>query len=128
MAENGAQTIRCPNCGARNRLRASAEGVPRCARCKHLLPWITTADEASFDAETHADVAVVVDFWAPWCAPCRMITPLLERLAATHVGHLKLVQVNVDENPRLAERWRAMSIPLLAAVPLTRRSGITRPI
>lgn len=106
--------------------------MPRCARCKHLLPWITTADEASFDAETHADVAVIVDFWAPWCAPCRMITPLLERLAATHAGHLKLVQVNVDENPGLAERWRAMSIPLLVvlqdAVEVDRIVGLLPPV
>jgi thioredoxin 2 len=81
-----------------------------------VLPWITTADEASFDAETHASVAVIVDFWAPWCAPCRMITPVLERLAATHAGHLKVVQVNVDENPELARRWHAMSIPLLVVL------------
>lgn len=116
MADNTAQTIRCPNCGAKNRLRASAQGVPRCARCKHLLPWVTTADESSFDVETHAGVAVIVDFWAPWCAPCRMVTPVLERLAATHAGHLKVVLVNVDENPGLAERWKALSIPLLVVL------------
>jgi thioredoxin 2 len=108
--------VRCPHCGTRNRLRPNAEGVPRCARCKSLLPWKTTATEASFDAETRAAVPVIVDFWAPWCAPCRMIEPVLERLAQQYAGRLKVVEVNVDEEPRLAQRWQAMSIPLLVVL------------
>jgi thioredoxin 2 len=128
MDENTPQMIRCPSCGAKNRVRASAQGVPRCARCKHVLPWITIANEASFDVETHAGVAVIVDFWASWCAPCRMITPVLETFAATHAGHLKVVQVNVDENPGLTQRWRAMGIPLLVvlrdAVEVDRIEGV----
>jgi thioredoxin 2 len=105
--------VRCPSCGARNRLRPNAEGVPRCARCGSLLPWITSATEASFDEEIRASVPVVVDFWAPWCAPCGMVQPVLERLAGEYAGRLKVVEVNVDEEPRLAQRWQAMSIPLL---------------
>jgi thioredoxin 2 len=108
--------VRCPNCGARNRLRPNAEGVPRCARCQSLLPWITSATEATFDVETRASVPVVVDFWAPWCAPCRMVQPVLERLAAEYAGRLKVVEVNVDEQPRLAQQWQAMSIPLLVVL------------
>jgi thioredoxin 2 len=108
--------VRCPNCGAKNRLRPNAEGVPRCARCKNLLPWITSATESSFDEEVRAAVPVIVDFWAPWCAPCRMIKPVLERLAGEHAGRLKVVEVDVDEQPRLAQRWQAMSIPLLVVL------------
>jgi thioredoxin 2 len=111
VSENA--VIRCPNCGAKNRLRPSAEGVPRCAKCKTALPWITSATEASFDAEVRATVPVIVDFWAPWCAPCRMVKPVLERLAHDHAGGLKVVEVDVDQQPTLARQWQAMSIPLL---------------
>jgi thioredoxin 2 len=115
VAEPGG-IVRCPNCGARNRLRPNAEGVPRCGRCESFLPWITSATEASFDEEIRAVVPVLVDFWAPWCAPCRMIKPVVERLAVEHAGRLKVVEVNVDEQPRLAQRWQAMSIPLLVVL------------
>jgi thioredoxin 2 len=113
-AVRGADAIvRCPNCGAKNRLRPNAEAVPRCAKCKTLLPWLTPATEDSFESEIRAPVPVVVDFWAPWCAPCRMIKPALERLAHEHAGRLKVVEVDIDEHPRLAQRFDVMSIPLL---------------
>lgn len=105
--------IRCQSCGARNRVGAIARGVPRCARCKTLLPWLVAADTSTFDAEVAASVPVVVDLWAPWCGPCRMIAPVLERLAQQHAGRLKVVKVNVDEEPALGARFAARSIPLL---------------
>jgi thioredoxin 2 len=108
--------VRCPNCGTKNRLRPRSEGVPRCAVCKTLLPWIVHANEATFDAEVDAAVPVVVDFWARWCAPCRIVEPVLQQLARDHAGRLKIVEVDVDQNPQLAARYEAMSIPLLVVM------------
>ena len=107
------QLVRCPSCGKSNRVRAVARGTPRCAVCKTALPWITAAGDADVDAETTASVPVLLDLWAPWCGPCRMVTPALERLAERHASRLKLVKVNVDEAPQTARRFGAMSIPTL---------------
>ncbi len=111
-----ATEVRCTSCGARNRVRPSPTGVPRCATCKAHLPWMVAAGESSFEDEVTAAVPVVVDFWAPWCGPCRAVKPVLEKAAAAHAGRLKVVEVNVDEEPQLGSRWGAMSIPLLVVI------------
>jgi thioredoxin 2 len=105
--------LACPSCGTKNRVGATAHGTPRCASCKTMLPWIVPADESTFAAESESSVPVLVDFWAPWCGPCRMVEPVLSQLASERAGELKVVKVNVDENPQLAARYQAMSIPLL---------------
>jgi thioredoxin 2 len=105
--------ITCPNCGKKNRIRPDPQGVPRCAACHNLLPWVVDADASSFDAELDASVPVVIDFWAPWCGPCRMVTPSLERLAHAHAGRLKVVKLNVDDAPELGARHGVQGIPLL---------------
>ncbi len=111
--ETSASVLTCPSCGRRNRVRPTGNGHPACAACHAPLPWLVDADTASFDAEVSASVPVLVDFWAAWCGPCRMVAPVLEQLAREHAGALKVVKVDVDANPELARRYGAMSIPLL---------------
>lgn len=73
-----------------------------------------TVDESTFDTQVlRSAEPVLVDFWAPWCGPCRMIAPTLEKLAREYSGKLRTAKLNVDENPRLAMQYNASSIPLL---------------
>jgi thioredoxin 2 len=105
---------RCPSCGRRNRVPAVAAGTPRCGSCHEPLPWITDAGDATFaEVVERAAVPVLVDFWAPWCGPCRMVSPALAQLAGEKPGQIKLVKVNVDEAPRLQQRFGVQSIPTL---------------
>ena len=105
--------VTCPNCGTRNRIRSQPTGVPRCSVCHHALPWVVDADAESFDTEIVASVPVFVDFWAPWCAPCRMVSPAVERIAAARAGELKVVKLDIDGAPEIASRYSVQSIPTL---------------
>lgn len=106
--------IRCKHCGQANRVPASAAGNPRCGKCRQPLPWIVDADDTTFgDIADAAAVPVLVDLWAPWCGPCRMVSPALEQLAHDLAGRVKLVKVNVDTSPRLSQRFGAQAIPTL---------------
>ncbi|MBN9110490.1 MAG: thioredoxin [Pseudonocardia sp.] len=110
--------VTCPNCGKRNRLPAAAprdgDTVPRCGNCHHPLPWITDADDGDFAAVVEqASIPVLVDIWATWCGPCRMVSPVLEQLATERAGELKLVKVDVDAAPATAERFEVRAVPTL---------------
>jgi thioredoxin 2 len=104
----------CPKCGRRNRVPAVAEGVPTCGNCGAGLPWIATADDRDFaDVAEQSGIPVLVDVWASWCMPCRMVSPALEQLARDLTGRLKLVKVNLDEAPRLSQRFAVQAVPTL---------------
>ena len=103
----------CPSCGAKNRLPVSATGSPRCAKCQTTLPWLVEAGDAEFGAAVDTKRLVLVDLWAPWCGPCRMVAPVLEKLSVEFAGTLKVVKVNVDESPHTAQHYEARSIPML---------------
>lgn len=104
----------CPACGKTNRVPAQAAGRPRCGSCKAELPWIVAAGDADFAAVAEqSPVPVLVDFWAAWCGPCRMVSPVLDKLARERPGRIKLVKVDVDKSPGLSRRFDVQAIPAL---------------
>ena len=114
MATTTALTVRCEDCGKLNRVPAAGEGRPRCGNCKAYLPWIVDAGDEDFaEVAERASVPVLVDPWAPWCGPCRMVSPALEQLAREQAGRLKLVKVDIDRAPKLAQRFSVQAVPTL---------------
>jgi len=112
--------VTCPNCGQRNRLAYERLGeAVRCGKCKQTLPSLAEPVEipsaADFDnLIARASVPIVVDYWAPWCGPCRMVAPELQKVAARRAGRALVVKVNTDALPDLGERFGIRSIPTLA--------------
>ena len=109
-----ARVVSCPGCGQKNRLKADASGTPQCARCGASLPWLVDVSTADFESGVEASpVPVLADFWAPWCAPCRIVAPVVEKLAADLAGRVKVAKVNTDEEPALGNRFGVRGIPTL---------------
>ena len=117
-------TIPCSSCGATNRVSTGklAEGLkPKCGRCKQPLPEVAAAPlvvtDATFAAEVErSPLPVLVDAWAAWCGPCRMIAPAVDELAAELAGKVRVAKLNVDENPATASRFDIRSIPTLLVI------------
>lgn len=108
-----AEVVACPSCGVRNRVPAAAAGLPRCASCHRDLPWLVEAGETDFDRVIDSSVPVLIDLWAPWCGPCRIVAPAVQRAAQELAGRIKVVKVNVDQAPSVSARFGVQGIPTL---------------
>src|ERR1700733_272492 len=99
MVNNRVDVVRCDTCGTKNRVPAGATGTPKCGKCGAALPWVTEAGDADYEeVVAAAHVPVLIDLWAEWCGPCRMVSPVLEQLAHQLAGRIKLVKINVDSS------------------------------
>ena len=120
----------CPKCGAKNRVdeRAATVSQPVCGKCGQKLPplaasgaaaangrpqVVTDATFASDVVRASSSLPVLVDCWAPWCGPCRMVAPVLDQLAAESQGRYKIAKLNVDENPQTSGQFHIRSIPTM---------------
>jgi thioredoxin 1 len=82
-----------------------------------MSDFVIEVNDSNFDAEvTNSAVPVLIDFWAPWCGPCRMVAPIVDELAKEMAGKVKFTKVNVDESPNTASRYGVMSIPTLLVI------------
>jgi thioredoxin 2 len=113
--------VRCNNCSTKNRIPKSRMGDrPVCGKCGAQLSTgnsydqpVDITDNTFFSEVLSFPGPVIVDCWAPWCGPCRMVAPILEQLASEYSGRVKIAKLNVDENPKTASQYSIQSIPTM---------------
>jgi thioredoxin 2 len=112
--------VGCPQCGQRNRLKYEAlTQTFRCGKCQTELrapgETIDAHTDLIFDAlVSRSSLPILVDFWAPWCGPCKMVAPEVQKVAAETAGKILVVKVNTEELPNLARRFRVTAIPTMS--------------
>jgi len=115
--------ITCKECGTKNRADETrlAAGEAKCGRCGSKLeqtsaggkPYLVTDSTFQNEILKASGPPILVDAWAPWCGPCRVIGPILDQLAAESQGRYRIAKLNVDENPQVASQYQISSIPTL---------------
>ena len=116
---NGSFHVVCPNCDTTNRVARERQGAgPRCGTCREALfpGHAITLGKGNFDRHVAAnDLPVVVDFWAPWCGPCRMMAPAYEQAAERLASDVRIAKLNTEEDPDIASRFGIRGIPTMIA-------------
>lgn len=107
--------LTCSKCKTQNQVghNQDASQVPICAQCQTALPWLHDGTDNSFEQDIQANVPVIVDFWATWCGPCRIMGPVLDDLAREMAGQVRIVKINVDEHPLTPGQFGVQGIPTL---------------
>jgi len=112
----------CSSCKAQNRIRfAGLNRATRCGKCQAALPLVNSpievVDAADFDSATlNASLPIIIDFWAAWCGPCRMVAPEIQKVAMHLAGKALVLKVDTDANAELSSRFRIQSIPTIAVL------------
>ncbi len=113
--------IQCNNCKTKNRIpKSRINDRPLCGKCHTPLPVVNTYNtpvdisDDTFENEVLSYPGpVLVDCWAPWCGPCKIMGPVMEQLASEYAGRVKIAKLNIDQNPAIASKYQIMSIPTL---------------